>query len=139
MNRFMFILYLSASFVHPAFVSPRALALTYESSSLLIHPSSFIPHPFQSPRKVNPEALKKYVGRYGLDAGIIPISTLDVTLENNELWLKPSVVRKRRLIHKSKAVFVFVESERRALDLVDEDRFRLVYESSLPDDRRLQP
>ncbi len=57
-------------------------------------------------RKINPESLKKYVGRYGLDAGIIPISTLDVTLENNELWVKPSVVKKRRLLHKSKSVFV---------------------------------
>src|SRR5258705_2491864 len=62
--------------------------------------------PVQQPRKINPEALKKYVGRYGLDAGIIPISTLDVSLENNELWVKPSVVKKRRLIHKSRTVFV---------------------------------
>jgi hypothetical protein len=60
----------------------------------------------QPARKINPEALKKYIGRYGLDAGIIPISTLDVTLENNELWLKPSVVKKRRVIHKSRTVFV---------------------------------
>ena len=60
----------------------------------------------QPARKVNPEALKKYVGRYELEPGIIPISTLDVTLENNELWVKPSVVKKRRLIHKSKTVFV---------------------------------
>jgi len=57
-------------------------------------------------RKINPEALRKYVGRYQLDAGIIPISTLDVTIENNELWVKPSVVKKRRLIHKSKTVFL---------------------------------
>jgi hypothetical protein len=63
--------------------------------------------PLQQPaRKINPEALKKYVGRYELDAGIIPISTLDVSLENNELWVKPSVVKKRRLIHKSKTVFI---------------------------------
>jgi hypothetical protein len=47
----------------------------------------------QPARKINPEALKKYVGRYQLDAGIIPISTLDVSLENNELWVKPSVVK----------------------------------------------
>jgi Glycogen recognition site of AMP-activated protein kinase/Domain of unknown function (DUF3471) len=80
--------------------------------SIALHPSSFIPHPFviphpsQTPRKINPEALKKYVGRYELDAGIIPISTLDVSLENNELWIKPSVVKKRRLLHKSKTVFL---------------------------------
>jgi hypothetical protein len=62
--------------------------------------------PQQPARKINPETLKKYVGRYALDAGIIPISTLDVFLENNELWVKPSVIKKRRLIHKSKTVFV---------------------------------
>jgi hypothetical protein len=78
-------------------------------SSLSIHPSSFIPHHFaqqQPARKINPESLKKYVGRFELDAGIIPISTLDVSLEKDELWVKPSVVKKRRLMHKSKSVFV---------------------------------
>ena len=60
----------------------------------------------QPARKINAEALKKYVGRYQIEAGIIPISTLDVTLEEEELWIKPSVVKKRRLIHKSKTVFV---------------------------------
>jgi hypothetical protein len=59
-----------------------------------------------SSSKLNPETLKKYVGRYGLEAGIIPISTLDVTIENNELWVKPSVVKKRKLIHKSRTVFL---------------------------------
>jgi hypothetical protein len=62
--------------------------------------------PQQPARKIDPEALKKYVGRYELESGIIPISTLDVTLEKDELWVKPSVVRKRRLIHKSRTVFV---------------------------------
>src|SRR5882672_12842640 len=75
--------------------------------SFRIHPSSLILHPLQQPaRKINSEALKKYVGRYELEPGIIPISTLDVTLENNELWMKPSVVKKRRLVHKSKTIFV---------------------------------
>ena len=73
-------------------------------SPLILHPSSFA---FQQPaRKINPEALKKYVGRYEIEVGILPISTLDVSLENNELWLKPSVVKKRRLTHKSQLVFV---------------------------------
>jgi hypothetical protein len=80
------------------------------SPTIRLHPSSFILHPFnqQQPtaRKINAEALKKYVGRYSLDAGIIPISTLDITLENNELWVKPSVVKKRKLIHKSRTVFL---------------------------------
>src|SRR4029079_17583201 len=60
----------------------------------------------QPARKINPEALKKYVGRYEIEVGILPVSTLDVSLENNELCLKPSVVKKRRLIYKSQLVFV---------------------------------
>jgi hypothetical protein len=52
------------------------------------------------------EALKKYVGGYTLEVGIIPISTLDVTLENETLWVKPSLVKKRRLIQKSKSLFL---------------------------------
>src|SRR5882672_5837947 len=89
--------------VHPS--------LDIQASPASLRPSSFSLQPFpsvqqQPPRKINPEALKKYVGRYELEPGIIPISTLDVTLENNELWVKPSVVKKRRLIHKSRTVFV---------------------------------
>jgi hypothetical protein len=56
--------------------------------------------------KVNPETLKKYVGRYELETGIIPISTLDVTLEDGDLWIKPSLVKKRRLVRRSKTRFV---------------------------------
>jgi Glycogen recognition site of AMP-activated protein kinase/Domain of unknown function (DUF3471) len=66
-------------------------------------PTSTLQQP--TARKIDPELLRKYVGRYELEVGIIPISTLDVTLENNELWLKPSVTKKRRLIHKSRTVF----------------------------------
>lgn len=56
-------------------------------------------------RKVSAAVLQNYVGRYELGAGIIPVSTLDVTLENGELWVKPSLIKKRRLIAKSRAVF----------------------------------
>ncbi len=83
-----------------------------DRSSFVLHPSAFRLHPSsfilpqQAPRKLNPEALKKYPGRYELEVGIIPISTLDVSLENNELWIKPSVVKKRKLIHRSRRVFV---------------------------------
>lgn len=52
------------------------------------------------------EALKKYVGRYSLEVGIIPISTLDVTLENETLWVKPSVVKKRKLLQKTRSRFL---------------------------------
>jgi hypothetical protein len=43
------------------------------------------------------EALKGYAGRYELEVGLIPVSTLDVTLSGGELWLKPSNVKRRRL------------------------------------------
>jgi hypothetical protein len=112
MSRLFFIICFSSSLlvINPSFVM-QSSSVSLHPSSFRLHPSSFRLHPSpsaqqQPPRKINPEALKKYVGRYELEAGIIPISTLDVTLENNELWVKPSVVKKRRLIHKSKTVFV---------------------------------
>jgi hypothetical protein len=74
-------------------------------------------------RKNDPATLKKYVGRYQLEVGLIPISTIDVTLENNELWMKPSTLKKRRLIHKSKAAFVDeVEGARYRFNLDDDGR-----------------
>jgi hypothetical protein len=51
------------------------------------------------------EALKAYAGRFELEVGIIPISTLDVTAAGGELWLKPSNVKRRRLARKSKDTF----------------------------------
>jgi hypothetical protein len=57
-------------------------------------------------RKSDSELLKKYVGRYRLEVGIIPISTLDVTLENETLWVKPSLVKKRKMIPKTRSVFL---------------------------------
>ena len=56
--------------------------------------------------RIKPELLKKYVGRYALEVGIIPISTLDVMLENETLWIKPSLVKKRRLVPQSKTEFL---------------------------------
>jgi Glycogen recognition site of AMP-activated protein kinase/Domain of unknown function (DUF3471) len=91
-----------------------ALCINICASSFILHPSSFSPTPssfslppssFQA-RQPNPEALKKYTGRYELEVGLIPISTLDVTLGNDTLWVKPSLLKKRKLIHKSKTVFV---------------------------------
>jgi hypothetical protein len=74
-------------------------------------------------RKIDPATLKKYVGRYELEVGLIPISTIDVTLENNELWMKPSTIKKRRLIHKSRAAFVDeVEGARYVFNVDDEGR-----------------
>ncbi|HZB46353.1 MAG TPA: DUF3471 domain-containing protein [Pyrinomonadaceae bacterium] len=55
--------------------------------------------------KPNPEALKKYAGRYELEAGIVPVSTLDVTVEGGELWAKPTNTKKRRLLRRSGTSF----------------------------------
>ncbi|HWT02512.1 MAG TPA: glycogen-binding domain-containing protein [Pyrinomonadaceae bacterium] len=56
--------------------------------------------------KPKAEILKKYVGRYSLDVGIIPVSTLDVTLEGETLWVKPSTLKKRKLIQKTRSRFL---------------------------------
>jgi Glycogen recognition site of AMP-activated protein kinase len=74
-------------------------------------------------RKIDPAVLKKYAGRYELGAGVIPISTLDVTFENNELWVKPSLVKKRKLIARSKKVFLDeIEGTRYTFNLDEEGR-----------------
>ena len=85
-------------------------------SSFILHPSAFClpPSSFilapstscQTSRKISPEALRKYVGRYQLETGIIPISTLDVTLEIDTLWVKPSTVKKRKLVYRGRGVFI---------------------------------
>jgi YD repeat-containing protein len=65
------------------------------------------PTPPGSEQPAHKEApLKKFAGRYELETGILPISTLDITLEGEQLWLKPSLVKKRRLLQKSKLTFV---------------------------------
>ena len=51
------------------------------------------------------EALKEYAGRYELEVGLLPVSTLDVTLEGGELWMKPSQAKKRKLSRARKAAF----------------------------------
>lgn len=68
-------------------------------------------------------ALKRYAGRYELERGLIPVSTLDVTLEGDALWVKPSLLKKRRLIHKSKSVFIDeIEGARYVFNKDDEGR-----------------
>lgn len=52
------------------------------------------------------DELKKYAGRYELEPGLIPIFTLDVTFADGTLWVKASLVKKRRLIPRSKTAFV---------------------------------
>ncbi len=52
------------------------------------------------------EALKAYAGRYELEVGLIPVSTLDVAAAGGELWMKPSNVKRRRLARKGKDKFI---------------------------------
>jgi hypothetical protein len=59
----------------------------------------------QSKPKADAEALRKYAGRYELEGRVIPVSTLDVTVEGGELWVKPTNVRKRRLARRGRAGF----------------------------------
>ncbi|HYP01698.1 MAG TPA: hypothetical protein VER76_16015 [Pyrinomonadaceae bacterium] len=56
--------------------------------------------------KVDASVLKSYEGRYELGAGIIPISTLDVTLEGNDLWVKPTLLKKRKLVARTRRTFL---------------------------------
>ena len=56
------------------------------------------------PRRSAP-ALKDYAGRYELEVGLIPVSTLDVALEGGELWVKPSQAKRRRLSRARRDVF----------------------------------
>lgn len=51
------------------------------------------------------EALKDYAGRYELEVGLIPVSTLDVTVADGVLWMKPSNVKRRRLARKGRDAF----------------------------------
>ena len=52
------------------------------------------------------EALKDYAGRYELEVGLIPVSTLDVTVADGGLWLKPSNVKRRRLARGKRDAFM---------------------------------
>ena len=51
------------------------------------------------------EALEEYAGRYELEVGLIPVSTLDVTAADGGLWMKPSNVKRRRLARRGKDAF----------------------------------
>lgn len=62
----------------------------------------------QAPAKVEgkkAEALKDYAGRYELEVGLIPVSTLDVSLVGGELWMKPSNLKRRRLVRGRREAF----------------------------------
>jgi hypothetical protein len=56
--------------------------------------------------KVDTAVLQTYTGRYELAPGLIPITTLDVTLEADALWVKPTLVKKRRLVARYRRTFL---------------------------------
>jgi Glycogen recognition site of AMP-activated protein kinase/Domain of unknown function (DUF3471) len=85
-----------------AFVVASGAAQTQQPSA---QPDDKLKQDDKAKQKASTEALKKYAGRYELEVGILPVSTLDVTVADGELWMKPSLNKKRRLIHKSKAAF----------------------------------
>jgi len=70
-------------------------------------------------------ALKDYAGRYELEVGLIPVSTLDVTLEGGELWMKPSQAKKRKLSRARRAAFTD-ELEGRPVSFGRDDEGRVV-------------
>ena len=58
-----------------------------------------------SRQKAAAEALGQYAGRYELEAGLIPVSTLDVSAAGGELWVKPTGAKRRRLLRKGGRTF----------------------------------
>jgi hypothetical protein len=82
------------------------------------------PEEGQKPKAGVP-ALKDYVGRYELEVGLIPVSTLDVTLEGGELWMKPSQAKKRKLSRARKAAFTD-ELEGKPVSFGRDDEGRIV-------------
>ena len=51
------------------------------------------------------EALRMFAGRYELEGRVIPVTSLDVTAEGGELWVKPTNAKKRRLLRRSRWAF----------------------------------
>ncbi len=56
-------------------------------------------------QKTGAEELAQYAGRYELEVGLIPVSTLDVSAAGGELWLKPTGAKRRRLLRKGRRTF----------------------------------
>jgi CubicO group peptidase (beta-lactamase class C family) len=56
--------------------------------------------------KVDPAVLKNYAGRYRIDPAIAPNVVLDLTIEDGELWVKPSGDRKHKVIALSDSEFL---------------------------------
>ena len=71
-------------------------------------PAQQTPAPKAEPgpgQKPSADALKEYAGRYELEVGLIPVSTLDVSVAGGELWVKPTGAKRRRLFRKNRRAF----------------------------------
>jgi len=56
-------------------------------------------------QKAGAEELAQYAGRYELEVGLIPVSTLDVSAAGGELWVKMTGAKRHRLLRKSRRAF----------------------------------
>jgi hypothetical protein len=56
-------------------------------------------------QKAGAGELGQYAGRYELEVGLIPVSTLDVSAAGGELWVKPTGSKRRRLFRKGRRAF----------------------------------
>lgn len=73
-------------------------------------------------KKEGLSSLKDYVGRYELTSGEIPITTIDVTVTKQELWAKPSLAIKRKLVAQSKTEFLDESENTRYVFTRDQDK-----------------
>jgi hypothetical protein len=55
--------------------------------------------------KPDPATLKDYAGRYELDPNVVRNFIMDVTLEDGDLWVKPSHQEKHKLVARGKEEF----------------------------------
>ncbi|HEX8129398.1 MAG TPA: hypothetical protein VF527_09875, partial [Pyrinomonadaceae bacterium] len=94
MKSFLILAALTLASTSHARAATAATRQTQSTSATAAQPGGKAKHA----AKVDAAVLINYAGRYELGAGIIPVTTLDVTLENNELWVKPTLLKKRRLI-----------------------------------------
>jgi CubicO group peptidase (beta-lactamase class C family) len=72
--------------------------------------------------KVDPAALKNYAGRYQVDPKVVPNLVLDVTIEDGQLWVKPSGEKKRKVIAISDSVFWDEEMENSRLTFSKDEK-----------------
>jgi enterochelin esterase-like enzyme len=72
--------------------------------------------------KVSPALLQQYVGRYELDPKFAPDFVLDVSVNNDSLWIKPSSLKDRQLIPESESRFYDSDLPDLHLSFIKDDR-----------------